>query len=271
MGLDGPLGVFVDAVTGKMMELERAEVAYHAALGAQVEKTIGAMCVVNPGLPHAAFNAAWTLDAEAQDITQFIHRVELLFARANVHHQFVTTAISRPLGLPEEILARGYGIASRRTWMELMLAPPTQPDDPRIEITQPKDLAAWARVVAEGMEAPHAFDLLAALAQRTSRAPDHFLLFATYFGEPAGACEVAVDEGVGTLRRLAVRAPFRQREIARALVHAACEGAYARDAFKMVTRVFHGSGAERVLEAFGFVGTQISEEMTRDPPPFLTD
>ena len=271
MGLDGPLGVFVDAVTGKMMEIERAEVAYHVAMGATAERTIGAVCVVNPGLPHAAFNAAWSLDAEAQDVTEFVHRVEVLFARNRVHHQFVATPITRPPDLADAILARGYSLASRRTWMELMVAAPTAPDDPRIEVWQATDAAQWARVVAEGMEAPHAYDLLVQVALRSARAPGHFLLFATYFGEPAGACEVGVDDGVATIRRLAVRAPFRQREVARALLHHACEGAYQRDAFRVLTRVFQGGGAERAIEAYGFVGMQISEELTRDPPPFLMD
>jgi GNAT superfamily N-acetyltransferase len=261
----------VDSVTGKMMDLERAEVAYHRAMGAQVDKAIGAVCVVNLDLPHAAFNAAWSLDAEGQDPTEFVHKIELIFARARVHHQFVATPISRPADLAEAILARGYGLASRRTWMELMTKPPSAPDDPRIEVWQANDAAPWARVVAEGLEAPHAYDLLVQVGLRSARAPGHFLLFATYFGEPAGACEVAVDDGVGTVRRLAVRAPFRQREVARALLHAACEGAYARDAFRMVTRVFQGRGGERGLEAYGFVGMQVSEELTRDPPPFLLD
>ncbi len=271
MGLDGPLGTFVDAVTGKMIELERAEVAYHRSMGARVEQAIGATCVVNGALPHAAFNAAFGLDAEAQDTTEFVHRVELIFARERAHFQFVATPISRPADLADGIRARGYEVASRRTWMELMVAPPTAPDDPRIEVTQPQDAGSWARVVAEGMEAPHALDLLVEIAQRSARAPGHALLFATYFGEPAGACEVAVDDGVGTIRRLAVRAPFRRREVARALLHAACEAAYARHAFKMVTRVFAGVGAEAVYESYGFVGMLVSEELTREFPPFLLD
>ena len=271
MGLDGPLGVFVDAVTGKMMELERAEVAYHQAMGATVERAIGAICVVNPGLPHAAFNAAINLDGEAQDITQYVHRIETLFARARVHHQFVATPISRPPDIAASILDRGYILASRRTWLELMGAPPTMPDDPRIEILPASDAKEWAHVVAEGLEAPHAYDLLVQVALRSAKAPNHFLLFATYFGEPAGACEVGVDEGVATIRRLAVRAPFRHRDVARALLNAACVGAYARDAFRIITRVFQGRGGERILESFGFVGMQVSEELTRDPPPFLMD
>jgi GNAT superfamily N-acetyltransferase len=271
MGLDGPLGTFVDAVTGKMMELERAEVAYHAAMGAAVERAIGAVCVVNPAIPHAAFNAAWNLDAEGQNVTDFVDRIERTFARARAHHQFVATPISRPPDLVEAILARGYMRASRRTWMELMVAAPTSPDDPRIEVGEPGDAAAWARLVAEGMEAPHAFDTLVQVAHRAARAHGHFLLSASYFGEPAGACEVAVDEGVGTIRRLAVRAPFRRREVARALISAACEGAFARDAFRILTRVFQGQGAEAVWESYGFVGMQVSEELTRDPPPFLLD
>lgn len=271
MGLDGPLGVFVDAVTGKMMELERAEIAYHAALGAVVERAIGAVCVVNPGIPHAAFNAAWNIDAEGQDPSEYVHRIETLFARARVHHQFVTTPISRPPEIAAAILDRGYAVASRRTWMELMVAPPTAPDDPRIEIFTADDAGAWARIVAEGMEAPHAYDTLVQVALRSARAPGHFLLLATYFGEPAGACEVAVDDGVGTIRRLAVRAPFRQRDVARALISKGIEGAYARDAFKIITRVFQGRGGERFLESFGFVGMQVSGELTRDPPPFLLD
>jgi GNAT superfamily N-acetyltransferase len=271
LALDGPLRVFVDAVTGKMIELERAEVTYHQAMGATVERGLGAVCVVNPGLPHAAFNAAINLDGEAQDLNQYVHRIETLYARARVHHQFVATPITRPPDLAAAILERGYSLASRRTWLELMGAPPTAPDDPRIEILPAFDAAEWARVVAEGLEAPHAFDLLVQVALRSAKAPNHFLLFATYFGEPAGACEVGIDDGVATIRRLAVRAPFRQRDVARALINAACVGAFARDAFRIITRVFQGRGGERLLESYGFVGMQVSEELTRDPPPFLMD
>jgi len=109
------------------------------------------------------------------------------------------------------------------------------------------------------------------VALRSAKAQGHFLLTANYFGEPAGACEVAIDEGVGTIRRLAVRAPFRHLDVARALLNAACVGAFSRDAFRIVTRVFQGRGGERILESYGFVGMQVSEELTRDPPPFLMD
>ena len=37
MGLDGPLGVFADAVLGKMIDVEAAEVAYHKAVNDALE------------------------------------------------------------------------------------------------------------------------------------------------------------------------------------------------------------------------------------------
>lgn len=271
MGLDGPLGVFADAVLGKMLEIEQAEVAYHRALGARVEQPIGAACVVNGQLPHPAFNAAFSLDAEGQDPTAFVHQVELVFARERLPFQFVTTPISRPPDLARTIGSRGYSVASRRTWMELMVAPPTAPDDPRIEVDPTHDAPAWAQTAAAGLEAPPAVALLTRLGEITGKAQGHTLFHATYLGDPAGACEVAVDNGIAVIRRLAVKRPYRAREVARALLHAVCEAAYANDAFRIIVRAFHGAGAEPLFESYGFVGMQISEELTRELPPFLLD
>lgn len=271
MGLDGPLGVFADAVLGKVLEIERAEVAYHRAIGARVEQPIGAVCVVNPELTHPAFNAAFSLDAEGQDATAFLHQVELVFARERVPFQLVATPISRPPDLARLIASRGYAAASKRTWMELMVAPPTAPDDPRIEVDPAEDVRAWAQTAAEGLEAPMAIDLLARLAEKSRRAPGHKLLSATYLGESAGACEVAVDDGIAVIRRIAVKRAYRPREVARALLHSACEAAYANDAFRIIVRVFQGAGAEPLFESYGFVGMQISEEFARELPPFLLD
>src|SRR5690349_21007031 len=196
MGLDGPLGVFADAVLGKMLDVEAAEVAYHKALGAKVVEEIGATCVVNPALPHPAFNAAVSLDAEGQEATAFAGRVELAFARELMPFQIVCTPITRPAELESRLLDRGYVVASKRTWMELMVAPPTLPDDPRLEVRAEGDARRWGRLSAAGLEAPQAEPLLVRLAEATLRAPGHTLLAASYGGQPAGACEVSVDEGI---------------------------------------------------------------------------
>ena len=55
------------------------------------------------------------------------------------------------------------------------------------------------------------------------------------------------------------------------LLHTACEHAYDSDAFRILTRVFGGTGAEPLFESHGFVGMQISEEYVRDFPAFLLD
>jgi GNAT superfamily N-acetyltransferase len=271
VGLDGPLGAFADAVLGKMLDVEAAEVAYHRALGAQVVEQIGATCVVNPALRHPAFNAAMSLDAEAQETTAFVHRVELAFAHDLLPFQFVATPITRPPELEDRILDRGYLVASKRTWMELMVAPPTEPDDPRLEVRIEADAQRWARLAALGLEAPLCEPLLVRLAEATLQAPGHTLLTASFAGQPAGACEVSVDEGIGVIRRLAVAAPYRPRQVARALLHHACKAAYGNDAFRILLRVFEGTGAEPLFESFGFVGMQISTELVREFPAFLLD
>jgi GNAT superfamily N-acetyltransferase len=271
MGLGGPLGVFADAVLGKMLDLEAAEVAYHKAIGAQVVEEIGATCVVNPGLPHPAFNAASSLDAEGQDTTAFVQRMELAYAHERLPFQVVCTPITRPPELEAAILDRGYVVASKRTWMELMVAPPTEPDDPRLEVRVEEDAQRWAHLAAIGIETPAAQPLLARLGKATLEAPGHTLLTASFAGQPAGACEVSVDEGIAVIRRLAVAAPFRPRPVARALLHHACKAAYGSDAFRVLLRVFEGTGAEPLFESYGFVGVQISTELVREFPAFLLD
>ncbi len=271
MGLDGPLGAFAEAALSKTFEVDRAEVAYHKALGARVEEPSGATCVVNPALPHPAFNAALSLDAEAQDPTEFVHRVELVFAGDGVPFEFVATPVMRPWDLGPAILARGYDAISSRTWTELMVDPPSEPDDPRLRVVEANDTAAWAEVVAKGLEAPHAFDLLCRLGDLSERAEGHRLFVATYMGELAGGVEVSCDEGVAFVRRLAVKRRFRMRDVARALLHFGCEAAYADGGFRILARALDGTGAQRLLESFGFVGMQISWELALARPAFVFD
>lgn len=40
---------------------------------------------------------------------------------------------------------------------------------------------------------------------------------------------------------------------------------------RLVTRVYAGTGAERILERYGFVASHISEEYVRQMPPFFWD
>jgi len=271
MGLDGPLRAFADAALSKLIEVDRAEVAYHEAIGARVEKAIGAVCVANPALPHPAFNAAFSLDAEGQDPTEFVHRIELVFARDGVPFEFVATPVTRPYDLGPAIVARGYEAISSRTWTELMVDPPSEPDDPRLRVFEADDIAAWAEAVAKGLEEPHAFDLLCRLGDLTERAEGHRLFVATYMGELAGGVEVSCDEGIAFVRRLAVKRRFRMRDVARALLHFGCESAYAGGGFRILARALDGTGTERRLESFGFVGMQISWELARERPAFLLE
>lgn len=271
MSIEGPLGDFANAALGKMIEVERAEAAYVVALGGRLEKLIGATVVAHPVLRHPAFNMAFSLDAEGQDIDAFIRQVEAVFARDNLPHQFVVTPISLPHQFGAILEERGYRVASHRMWMELMLPPPSQPPDPRIEVATEADPATWARTVAEGFEAPSAAGLLTDLARATTRSRTHRLVFARYSGEPAGACEMTIDDGICFLRRVAVLRPFRKREIARAILHTACEAAYELDAFRILVRVFQGAGSESLFESFGFGGMQISDEYVRQFPAFLLD
>lgn len=271
MELDGPLRAFADAALSKLVEVDVAEAAYHAALGARVEEVTGATCVVNRALPHPAFNAALWLDAEAQDPTEFVQRIERVFAPEGVPFEFVVTPVTRPVDLSKAIVGRGYEAISSRTWTELMVDPPSKPDDPRLRVFEADDTAAWAEVVARGSEAPHAFDLLCRLADLTARAKGHRLFVATYMGEPAGGLEMSCDEGIAFVRRLGVKARFRMRDVARALLHFGCEAAYADGGFRILARALDGTGAQRLLESFGFVGMQISQELARERPAFLLD
>ena len=271
MGLDGPLGSFAEAALSKVFEVDRAEVAYHEALGARVDQAIGAVCVANAALPHPAFNAAFSLDAEGQDPTDFVHRIERIFAREGVPFEFVATPLTRPADLGPAIVARGYEAISSRTWTELMVDPPSEPDDPRLRVFEADDIAIWAEVVAKGLEEPHAFDLLCRLGDLTRRAAGHRLFVATYMGEPAGGVEVSLDEGIAFVRRLAVKRRYRMRDVARALLHFGCEAAYADGGFRIIARALDGTEAERRLESFGFVGMQISWELARERPAFVLD
>lgn len=271
MSIEGPLGAFADAVLYKMLEVEQAEAGYTRAIGGRVEELVGARCAVHKQLPHPAFNTAFTLDAEGQQPQAFVQQVERLYAREGLPYQFSVTPMSQPPGLGALLAEQGYVVASRRSWMELMVAPPSAPPDPRIQVGPAEDAGVWARTVAQGIESPAADALLLPLAAATARCPTHRLLLARYAGVEAGGCEVSVDEGIAVVRHLAVRRPFREREVARALLHAACEAAYRLDGFRVVIRVFHGSGAEDLFESFGFGGMQLSEDYVRTYPAFLLD
>jgi GNAT superfamily N-acetyltransferase len=155
--------------------------------------------------------------------------------------------------------------------MELMVPPPTEPDDPRIRVRADATPSEWAALAASALEAEGATTLLTRLAEASGKAPEHALLYATYMGKPAGACEVSVDEGIAVIRRLGVTAPYRVRQVARALLHHACRIAFDRDAFRVLIRVFHGTGGEPLFESHGFVGMQISAEYVREFPAFLLD
>lgn len=271
MSLDGPLGAFTDSVITKMLEAERAEGAYIRGLGGRCEELIGAVCAIHPGLPHPAFNFAHLLDAEGHDPTVFFHRAELAYARERLPFGFLVTPISRPADLARLLGERGYAAASPQTWMELMLPPPSSPPDLRISVSPTDDRGVWARAVALGLESPASEPLLFDLAKASARSRTHVLLLARYAGVPAGGCEVSVEDGIGVVRRLAVLRAHRAREVTRALLHSACESAFALDAFRLLTRVFHGTGAEALLESFGFAGMQITDAWVRRYPAFLLD
>jgi GNAT superfamily N-acetyltransferase len=271
MSLDGPLGAFTDAVLGKLIELEESESEYIRALGGRVERGIGAILLLHPTLRHPAFNCVLGIDAEGQDATAFVRRIEGTYAAAGLPHQFVVTPLARPPDVAEALTARGYMSASERLWMDLMGTPPTAPGDPRIDVSITQEAALWAKTAATAMDAPGAEPLLHDLAQRTGRAKTHALLLARFGGSPAGVCEVSVDAGVATIRRLGVLPGYRGREVIRGLLHAACETAYAFDAFRTVTRTFPASGSVPLLELHGFAGASLAQDYVREYPEFLLD
>ncbi len=271
MGLGGPLSRFTDAVVGKLVEVEAAEAVYIESLGGARESVIGAVCAVHPALPHPAFNVALSLDAEGQDVGVFLRRIEQSYAPHMLPFQVVCSPLSQPTDLEHLVAMRGYLLLSRRLWMELNQRPPTDPGIDRLVVEETRDVHAWARTAADGLAVPGAGGMLQALAARTLRAPTHTLLLARWEGDPVGTVEVSVDEGIAVLRRLAVTAQARERPVARALVHAACEYAYAKDAYRTMTRVFADGGAQPLMESLGFGATHITADLVRAYPPYLLD
>lgn len=271
MGLEGPLARFTDAVVGKLVEVEAAEAAYVEALGGTREAVVGAVCAVHDRLPHPAFNLALSLDAEGQDVGTFLRRIEHTFAPKGLPFQVVCSPLSQPADLEHLVRVRGYLLLSRRLWMELNQRPPSDPEVPRLSVDPTMDTRVWAATCARGLEVPAAQGMLEAVAGHTARAPGHALLVARWEGDPVGAVEVSVNEGIAVLRRLSVVAHARERPVARALVHAACEFAYEHDAYRTMTRVFSGAGAERLMESLGFGGTHLSADLVRAYPPYLLD
>jgi acetyltransferase (GNAT) family protein len=271
LSLEGPLGAFTDAVFAKLIELDGAEADYIKALGGRAERGIGADLLMHPALPHPVFNTVVGIDAEGQDTASFIRRIESAFASEGLPFSFVVSALSRPTDIGEAIEMHGFVRTSKRLWMELMGAPPSSPGDPKVEVTTTRDGRFWAATAAEGLNAPMAEPLLGELARRSLSAPTHALLLAHYDGAPAGTCELSVDRGIATLRRVATLPSFRQREVLRGLLHTACETAYAFDAFRIVTRVFPEAGAVPLFESLGFAGTHLADDLMKAYPPFLLD
>jgi GNAT superfamily N-acetyltransferase len=235
------------------------------------ESIIGAECAVHEGLPHPAFNQALSLDAEGQDPGVFLRRIEHTFTPRRLPFQVVCSPLSQPSDLAHLVRLRGYEVLSRRLWMELNQRPPSDPEVPSLTVQPTDDAGLWAAACTAGMEAPLAHGFLEALAHATLKAPGHGLLVAWWQRTPVGTVEVSVDEGVAVLRRLTVIPQLRERPVARALIHAACEFAYANDAYRTLTRVFTEGQAQPLLESLGFGGTHITADLVRGYPPFLLD
>ena len=271
MSLDGPLGAFTDAFMSKMMEVELAEATYIQAIGGRYDRPIGAACGIHPELPHPAFNPALNLDAQGQDVTAFVHRIEETYAQVGAAPMFVCSPLSQPNDIALLIQVRGLVELQRRLWMELSNAPPSMPDDPRLRVDLCSDPRLWSETGALGFEAPMSRGLLERLAAYTLKARSHRLFIAHFAGEPAGVAEMSVDEGIAVIRRVAVLPKFRKRPVARALVHEACEAAYKFDAFRTLTRIIVGSAAQEVFESLGFAGSHLSTDLVREFPPFLMD
>lgn len=271
MPLDGPLGSFADAVLVKVIELEQADASYVGSIGGRVEKGIGAIFTLHPGLLHPSFNQVLGVDAEGQEIGTFIARLDSVFAAERLPYQVVFNAVSRPAFIAQALGGWGFARASRRLWMELMGTSPFPSGDLRISVEATDDLSLWAQALAEGLALTDHREFLLRVAKAAARHPNHALLLARYGRQPAGTCEVSVDEGIAFIRRVCVLPAFYQKEIARGLLHAACEAAYGLNAFRVATKAFHGTGAEAIFERLGFTGLHVSEEMVREYPPFLLD
>jgi GNAT superfamily N-acetyltransferase len=183
----------------------------------------------------------------------------------------VCSPLSHPPDLEYLLATRGYLLLARRLWMELNQRPPSDPEVPRLAAEETRDIHVWAQTCASGLETPGARGMLEAVAAHTLKAPDHGLLVARWEGRPVGAVEVSVDKGVTVLRRLAVVPQARERPVARALVHAACEFGYEHDAYRTLTRIFSGAGAESLMESLGFGGTHLTADLVLSYPPYLLD
>ena len=266
-----PLDDFANAVTAEIAEFEVAEAQYVEALGGTLTETADAVVVRHPTLLHPAFNGALHLTSTPRKFDAFLDRLDADFQRANVPYGIMTSPASTPYDAAERLAARGFLSVGARVWMEVEESVPTPPYDERISVRLTQDPGLWASTVAAGVGLVRELEFLRRLARESRESQSHRLLLASIKGVPAGACEVARDNGIVFVRHLAVTPPSRRQGVAHALLFRAFELAEELKTVRLATRVMAGSGVDRLFERYGFVGSHISETFVRARPPFALD
>jgi GNAT superfamily N-acetyltransferase len=267
----GPLDLFASAVTAEIAELEVAEAEYVRSLGGTLRETNDGTVVRHPGLVHPAFNGALHLTSSERAFDKFIDGVESDFAAEALPFAVVTSPATLPTDAPLRLGRRGYWSAGTRVWMEVEESVPARPGDEAVSVRPTQDTARWASTVAEGVGLSAHADFVRELARLSRQAPTHRLLLATVNGEPVGGCEVTRDNQVAFVRHLGVRPQFRRRGVGHALLFRAWQAAQELKAVRLATRVIGGTGADRLYERYGFVGSHVSEAFVRAPLQFLMD
>ncbi len=259
------------AAQAEVAELEIAEARYIKALGGKVLEHTEGLLASHPTLLHPTYNTVLNLCSTDEGFGDFLSFVEAHFRETRAPFSFLTSPASLPPDAVDRLEARGYFRMSQKLWLELMQTVPPRPDDPAIEAQETPDIDTWAETVAAGVGLSAYADFVRQLGRATHLAPFHRLLLATYKGRPAGGCEVSVDNSMAMLRHLSVVEAYRHKGIALAMLREAYELLEDLKVVRLVTRVYAGTGAERILERYGFVASHISEEYVCLMPPFFVD
>ncbi len=267
----GPFDLIAAAAQAEVAELEIAEARYIKALGGKVQEHAEGLLASHPTLLHPTYNTVLNLCSTEETFGDFLSSIEAHFLDAGAPFSVLTSPASLPPDLVERLEARGYFRMSQKLWLEVMETVPPRPEDPAVEAKVTTDIDTWAATVAEGVGLTAFTPFVRDLAKATCAVPSHRLILATYKGRPVGGCEVAVDNSMAMLRHLSVIEPFRHKGIALSMLGEAYELLNDLKVVRLVTRVFQGSGAERVLERYGFVAGHLSEEYVREMPPFFMD
>jgi GNAT superfamily N-acetyltransferase len=268
---DGASKETATAVGSDAAELELAEARYIQSIGGSLEQHPEGLIVVHPRLAHSALNGVRNLTSSKETVGAFVDGVEARFRAQQTPFSIVTTPVSEPPEACALLERRGYRCASRWMWMEAQESVQPGPHDSAIVAGPTGDFEEWAETEAALMAIPSQLEFLAGLARASASAPRHTILLARYRGRAAGACEVTADGAVAFIRHYGVLKEFRPKGVARALLASACQTIGDFEGKRVATRVFAGTGADLLLERYGFLRSHVSDEYVREPPLFPMD